>query len=95
VIALKLGAARAGVGDHGGALASFARARELNVRGAFDLGVPAVRAAVRAGDRAAAIDWLRWTLRGVPAALVSQIERQPDVAALLRDPEIAAAVRRP
>ena len=38
----------------------------LGQGGARDIGLPAIRAALRAGNTTRAVEWLRWALRGYP-----------------------------
>lgn len=69
------------------ALASFDRARELGQGGARDIGLPAARAALRAGQRARSIDWLEWALRSFPR-IRAEIQADAELAPLLLDPRL-------
>jgi tetratricopeptide (TPR) repeat protein len=69
------------------ALASFDRARELGQGGARDIGLPAARAAVRAGQTMRAVEWLQWALRSFPR-IRAEIEADAELAPLLQHPRM-------
>lgn len=85
--AWRLGLAQLEQGEHAQALAAFARARENGQRGATELGIPAVRAAIRAGNTTAAVEWTRWTLRENPSAR-DDFRADRELAPMLTHPEV-------
>jgi len=81
----RLGLAQLENGKPDGALASFDRARELGQGGARDIGLPATRAALRAGQTARAVEWLQWALRSFPR-IRAEVEADAELAPLLQHP---------
>lgn len=84
-IVWRLGLARLENGNHSAALESFARARDLGMTGARDLGIPAARAAIRAGQTQRATEWVVWALRGFPP-IRGLIAADRELAPLLEHP---------
>ena len=85
--AWRLGLAQLANNHPAEALTSFDRARELGQGGARDIGLPAALAAVRAGERTRAIDWLEWALRSFPR-IRAEIQADEELAPLLEDPRL-------
>jgi dienelactone hydrolase len=77
----------------GGALASFTRARELGQGGARDIGVPAVRAAIRAGNTDAAVTWTVWALQSFPRVR-TLFASDAELAPMLEHPGVRDALAR-
>lgn len=84
-VAWRLGLAQLEVGEPAAALASLTRARELGQGGARDIGLPLTRAALRAGQRDKAAEWLLWSVRSFPA-LRTQVAGDQELAPLLDHP---------
>ncbi len=81
-VAWKLGIAQLENGHPADALASFDRARALGQGGARDIGVPAIRAALRSGNRAKAGEWTAWALRSYPG-IRAEIAADSEIAPAL------------
>jgi tetratricopeptide (TPR) repeat protein len=62
----RLGLAQLENGENAAALVSLTRARELGVTGPRDVGIPAARAAFRAGEATKAAEWVQWALGQFP-----------------------------
>lgn len=86
-IAWRLGLAQLANDHPSAALVSFDRARALGQGGARDIGLPAVRAAVRAGNTARAVEWLRWALQSFPR-IRAEVQGDAELAPLLERPEL-------
>ncbi|MDX2060491.1 MAG: hypothetical protein SFV24_21955 [Gemmatimonadales bacterium] len=86
-VAWRLGLAQLANGNPGPALASFDRARALGQGGARDIGLPATRAAMRAGNLPRAVEWVRWALEQFPR-IRQEIAADRELAPLLERPEI-------
>ena len=82
-----LGRAQLANGKPAAALASFERAKALGKGGAGDIGIPAMRAAVRAGNMAKAVEWTQWALRSFPP-IRAGIAADAELAPLLEHPEV-------
>jgi dienelactone hydrolase len=91
-VAWRLGLAQLANDEPAAALASFVRARELGQGGARDIGLPATRAALRAGERDKAAEWLLWAVRSFPAVR-SQVASDTELAPLLDHPLLRAGTR--
>lgn len=86
IVAWKLGLAQLGNGHPADALGSFDRAKALGQGGARDLGLPAMRAAVRAGNQARAGEWAAWALQSFPR-IRDEIAADRELAPLLATPK--------
>jgi predicted Zn-dependent protease len=84
-VAWRLGLAQLEAGQHAGALDAFARARDLGVGGARDIGLPAARAGVRGGQTQKAAEWILWALRRFPG-IRAEIAADRELAPLLEHP---------
>jgi acetyl esterase/lipase len=87
VVVWRLGLAQLGNGENAAALASFDRAKTLGQGGARDIGLPATRAAVRAGNTAKAVEWVKWALQSFPR-IRDEIAADPELAPLLEHPQV-------
>ena len=83
---LQLGRALLGGGEPAAALDALDRAGALGPAGPRDLGYPGARAARRAGQRARAVEWLRWAITNGPPQLRQEIAADAELAPLL--PEV-------
>jgi len=88
-VAWKLGMAQLGNGHPAEALASFDRAKALGQGGARDIGVPAIRAALRSGNEAKAAEWAIWALRAYPR-IRDEIAADRELAPVLALPAVRA-----
>jgi hypothetical protein len=88
-VAWRLGLAQLANDHPAPALASFDRAKALGQGGARDIGLPAVRAALRAGNTPRAVEWLRWALESFPR-IRAEVAADPELAALLEHPQVKA-----
>lgn len=86
-VAWRLGLAQLANGHPAAALASFDRARALGQGGARDIGIPATRAALRAGKMDEAVEWARWALEHFPR-IRSEIAADAELAPLLANPDL-------
>ena len=84
-VAWRLGLAQLGNGENGAALNSFDRAKALGQGGARDIGLPATRAAIRAGNTAKAVEWVKWALQSFPR-IRAEIAADRELAPLLEHP---------
>jgi hypothetical protein len=84
-IAWRLGLARLESGQHDGALEAFAKARDLGVTGARDIGLPAARAGVRGNQTQKAAEWIVWALRRFPP-IRGEIAADRELSPLLEHP---------
>jgi hypothetical protein len=91
-VAWRLGLAQLANDERAAALASFDRARELGQGGARDIGLPATRAALRAGERDKAAEWLLWAVRSFPAVR-NQVASDTELAPLLNHPLLRGGAR--
>ena len=89
IVMWRLGLAQLEAGHPDRALASFEKARELGQGGARDIGLPATRAAVRAGDTTRAVSWTNWSLKSFPN-IRKEIQADPELASLLNNPSVGA-----
>lgn len=87
VVAWRLGLAQLEAGHPTEALASFDRAKALGQGGARDIGLPAARAALRAGETARAAEWIKWALASFPR-IRSEIAADRELATLLEHPAV-------
>lgn len=87
VVAWRLGLAELAAGHPAEALVSFDRAKALGQGGARDIGLPAARAAVRAGKTDRAVEWIKWALTSFPR-IRAEIAADRELAALLEHPEL-------
>lgn len=83
----RLGLAQLENGQPAEALESFARARDLGVGGARDIGLPAARAALRAGAPDRAAEWIAWALQRF-ANIRAEIAADEELAPLLEHPGV-------
>ena len=88
-VAWRLGLAQLEVGQHAAALDAFARARDLGVTGARDIGLPAARAGVRGNQTQKAAEWIVWALRRFPP-IRAEIAADRELAPLLEHPLVKA-----
>ncbi len=86
-VALRLGLSQLANDHPGPALASFDRAKALGQGGARDIGLPAIRAAVRAKNNPKAVEWARWALTTFPR-IRAEIAADAELATILDHPEI-------
>jgi hypothetical protein len=86
-VAWRLGLAQLANDHPSAALTSFDRARALGQGGARDIGLPATRAAMRAGNTPRAIEWLRWALQSFPR-IRAEVQADAELAPLLERPEL-------
>jgi acetyl esterase/lipase len=86
-IVWRLGLAQLGNGNPAAALVSFDRARVLGQGGPRDIGLPATRAALRSGNTARAVEWLRWSLANFPP-IRALVAADAELAPLLEHPDI-------
>jgi hypothetical protein len=86
-VAWRLGLAHLENADAARALAAFTRARENGQGGARDLGIPAVRAALRAKNSEAAIEWTLWALRAFPR-IRAEFSADAELAPMLEVPQV-------
>jgi acetyl esterase/lipase len=84
-IAWRLGLAQLENRQYSVALDAFARARDLGVTGARDIGVPAARAGLRGGQTDKAAEWVAWALRRFPP-IRGLIAADRELAPLLEHP---------
>ena len=84
-VAWRFGLAQLEAGQYAGALDAFARARDLGVSGARDIGLPAARAGVRAGQTQKAAEWIVWALQRFPR-IRAEIAADRELAPLLNHP---------
>jgi hypothetical protein len=84
-IAWRLGLAQLENRQYSVALDAFARARDLGVTGARDIGVPAAKAGVRGGQTDKAAEWVAWALRRFPP-IRALIAADRELAPLLEHP---------
>lgn len=84
---LQLGRALLGGGEPAAALDALDRARALGPAGPRDLGLPGARAALRAGRRDRAVEWLRWAITNGPPQLRQEIAADAELAPLLAELE--------
>ncbi|MGH7469695.1 MAG: alpha/beta hydrolase [Longimicrobiales bacterium] len=89
IIAWRLGLAQLANTNAAAALVTFDRARALGQGGARDIGLPATRAALRSGNTARAVEWLKWALTSFPA-IRNEVAADTELAPLLEHPEIRA-----
>jgi dienelactone hydrolase len=87
VVAWRLGLAELAAGHPAEALVSFDRAKALGQGGARDIGLPAARAAVRAGKTDRAVEWIKWALTSFPR-IRAEIAADRELGALLEHPEL-------
>ncbi len=87
--AWRLGLAQLAAGHPLAALASFDRAKTLGQGGARDIGLPATRAAIRAGRMDRAVEWVLWALQRFPR-IRDEIAADSELAPLLADPKVKA-----
>ena len=87
VVAWRLGLAQLEAGHPAEALVSFDRAKALGQGGARDIGLPAARAALRAGQADRAAEWIKWALTSFPR-IRAAIEADRELAALLEHPAV-------
>lgn len=87
VIAWRLGLAQLEAGHPAEALVSFDRAKALGQGGARDIGLPAARAAVRAGQPERAAEWIKWALTSFPR-IRPEIAADRELASLLEHPTV-------
>jgi len=87
IIAWRLGLAQLENGNSAAALLSFDRAKALGQGGARDIGLPATRAALRAGNTARAVEWIRWSLTNFPP-IRAMVSADRELAGLLEHPEV-------
>jgi tetratricopeptide (TPR) repeat protein len=87
VFAWRLGLAELAAGHPAEALVSFDRAKALGQGGARDIGLPAARAAVRAGKTDRAVEWIKWALTSFPR-IRAEIAADRELAALLEHPAL-------
>ena len=85
--AWRLGLSQLENGHPAESLASFDRARTLGQGGARDIGLPATRAALRAGQTTRAVEWLQWALRSFPR-IRADVAADAELAPLLDHPLI-------
>ena len=84
-VAWRLGLAQLETREYANALDAFARARDLGVTGARDIGLPAARAGVRGGQTLKAAEWIAWALRRFPP-IRAEIAADRELAPLLEHP---------
>jgi len=87
IVAWRLGLAQLEAGHPSEALVSFDRAKALGQGGARDIGLPAARAAVRAGKTDRAVEWIKWALTSFPR-IRPLIEADRELAVLLDHPGV-------
>ncbi len=87
VVAWRLGLAQLEAGHAAEALVSFDRAKALGQGGARDIGLPAARAAVRAGQTDRAVEWIKWALASFPR-IRPLIAADRELASLLEHPAV-------
>lgn len=84
-VAWRLGLSRLEAGQYEAALDAFAKARDLGITGARDIGLPAARAAVRGRLTDRAAEWVAWALRQFPR-IRPEIAADRELAPLLEHP---------
>jgi acetyl esterase/lipase len=84
-IAWKLGLSQLEAGQYSAALDAFAKARDLGVTGARDIGLPAARAGVRGRMTDRAAEWVAWAIRQFPR-IRAEIAADRELAPLLEHP---------
>ena len=84
-VAWRLGLSQLEVGQYDGALVAFAKARELGMGGARDIGLPAARAGVRGNQTMKAAEWIVWSLQRYPM-IRAEIAADRELAPLLEHP---------
>jgi hypothetical protein len=84
-VAWRLGLARLEARQFAEALDAFARARDLGITGARDIGLPAARAGVRGNQTQKAAEWVAWALRRFPP-IRAEIAADRELAPLLEHP---------
>jgi hypothetical protein len=94
VVAWRLGLAQLEAGHPADALASLDRAKALGQGGARDIGLPAARAALRAGETTRAAEWVKWALENFPP-IRSEIGADSELAPLLDHAVVRGAPRPP
>ena len=82
--AWRLGLSQLANGHPAPALESFDRAKSLGQGGARDIGLPASRAALRAGNRARALEWMRWALSAYPRIRL-EVDHDAELRPLLQE----------
>ena len=87
VVAWRLGLAQLEAGHPAQALVSFDRAKALGQGGARDIGLPAARAALRAGQADRAAEWIKWALTSFPR-IRAIIAADSELAVLLEHPAV-------
>jgi hypothetical protein len=87
IIVWRLGLAQLANNNNGAALASFDRAKALGQGGARDIGLPATRAALRSGNTARAVEWLKWALSNFPP-IRTLVAADTELAPLLDHPDV-------
>lgn len=86
-VAWRLGLSELESGEPARALVSFTRARENGQGGARDIGIPAIRSAIRAGNSAAAVEWTLWALRAFPR-IRADLASDSELAPMLENPSV-------
>jgi len=84
-VAWRLGLAQLETREYASALDAFARARDLGVTGARDIGLPAARAGLRGGQTDKAAEWIAWALQRFPP-IRGAIAADGELAPLLEHP---------
>ena len=84
-VAWRLGLSHLEAGQYQPALDAFAKARDLGITGARDIGLPAARAAVRGRMTDRAAEWVAWALRQFPR-IRPEIAADRELAPLLEHP---------
>lgn len=90
IVAWRQGLSLLAADDPAQALVALDRAKALGQGGARDIGLPATRAALRAGQLPRAVEWLNWALQAFPM-IRNEIVADRELAPLLE----RADVRRP
>lgn len=83
----RLGLAQLENGEPAAALSSLTRARDLGVSGPRDIGLPAARAALRAGDTSTAAKWIEWAISRFPR-IRDEIAADAELKPLLDHPAL-------
>lgn len=86
-VAWKLGMAQLGNNHPADALSSFDRAKSLGQGGPRDIGIPAIRAALRSGNQVKAGEWTIWALRSYPR-IRAEIAADAELAPALELPMV-------
>jgi hypothetical protein len=87
IIVWRLGLAQLANNNAAAALVSFDRAKALGQGGARDIGLPATRAALRSGNTARAVEWIRWALTNFPP-IRAMVAADTELAPLLDHPDV-------